>query len=212
MNSNARPSRGLGKNRKERLAHQKGRRGNARASSSARKKHSIIWVFTEGAVTEPAYFRLFKARLRNSGIQMEIKSLGGGNPLEMVQASYEMSKHDFESGDQVWCVFDVECPEKQPKLDEAIRFAEKKKISLGISNPCFEVWLILHHKEHAAHLTSKQAKAQYQLVKTPGFDYIATALEAKRRAGKLTDGTNSQVCDVNPSTNVDRILDHLFWS
>jgi hypothetical protein len=50
--------------------------------------------------------------------------------------------------DEVWCVFDVD---EHPKLAEARDQANANGIQLAVSNPCFELWLLLHFQEHRAH-------------------------------------------------------------
>lgn len=56
--------------------------------------------------------------------------------------------------DEVWCVLDVD---EHSRFDAARYLAERHGIRLAVSNPCFELWLILHFREHAAHLTSRKA-------------------------------------------------------
>ena len=46
--------------------------------------------------------------------------------------------------DEVWCVHDVD---DHPRLDEARIMARDNDISLAVSNPCFELWLLLHFRE-----------------------------------------------------------------
>jgi hypothetical protein len=49
--------------------------------------------------------------------------------------------------DQCWCVFDVEWPQNHPDLPAAVELAASSGVRLAISNPCFELWLILHHED-----------------------------------------------------------------
>ncbi len=44
----------------------------------------------------------------------------------------------------MWCVFDVD---EHPRLGDAKVMAAAHDINLAISNPCFELWLILHLRE-----------------------------------------------------------------
>jgi hypothetical protein len=50
--------------------------------------------------------------------------------------------------DECWCVFDVEWPKNRPNLSDAVDLARAHNIGLAISNPCFELWLILHHRDY----------------------------------------------------------------
>lgn len=46
--------------------------------------------------------------------------------------------------DEVWCVFDVD---EHPKVGEARQMALDNGLRLAMSNPCFELWLLLHLRE-----------------------------------------------------------------
>jgi len=50
--------------------------------------------------------------------------------------------------DETWCVFDVD---EHPNLAEAKQQARDNGIQLAISNPCFELWLVLHFQDQFAH-------------------------------------------------------------
>lgn len=60
--------------------------------------------------------------------------------------------------DEFWCVFDVEWPRNHPGLKDAIERARQNNIRLAVSNPCFELWLILHHKNTGAWLDNDNAR------------------------------------------------------
>jgi hypothetical protein len=49
--------------------------------------------------------------------------------------------------DEFWCVFDVEWPINHPNLHDALDRARRNDIQLAISNPCFELWLILEMQD-----------------------------------------------------------------
>ena len=46
--------------------------------------------------------------------------------------------------DAVWCVFDVD---EHPQIADARQMARANGIELAISNPCFELWLLLHFRD-----------------------------------------------------------------
>ena len=47
--------------------------------------------------------------------------------------------------DQAWCVPDID---DHPRLDEALVMARANGIDLAVSNPSFELWLILHFRDN----------------------------------------------------------------
>ncbi|MGH3940412.1 MAG: RloB family protein, partial [Pseudonocardiaceae bacterium] len=59
-----------------------------------------------------------------------------------------------------WCVFDVEWPKNHPNLKQAIQLARDHNIRLAISNPCFELWLILHFEDQTAFLNTDEAETR----------------------------------------------------
>ena len=58
------------------------------------------------------------------------------------------------SFDEVWCIFDRD---DHHRFDEATRVAKKAGIRTAISNPCFELWLILHARQQTAFISTSDA-------------------------------------------------------
>lgn len=111
-----------------------------------------FYLFCEGGKTEPEYFRAIKQRYRHSLI--ELVTVGAiGVPLtvatEAIKKKAEISrkirgeeKSSFEKNDEVWVVFDRD---DHPHYRESIRRCIAKGVLVGRSDPCFELWLLLHH-------------------------------------------------------------------
>ena len=51
--------------------------------------------------------------------------------------------------DEIWCVFDTDAHENLP---HAIEEARQSGIAVAVSNPCFELWLVLHVREQTAYI------------------------------------------------------------
>jgi hypothetical protein len=73
--------------------------------------------------------------------------------------------NSFEEGDEVWAVFDRD---EHPRYAEAIRLSEDAGVKVGRSNPCFELWLILHVAEfdrpddgHAVQRRLRELRPEY---------------------------------------------------
>ena len=119
-----------------------------------------IVVFTEGKNSEPDYVAGLKRLPHiadNVSLNIEVNP-EHGVPLTLVQLAAER-KEDREV-DECWCIFDVEWPKHHPNLDPAISLARKAKVELAVSNPCFEIWLILHHKEPGGFCTTDAAESE----------------------------------------------------
>jgi hypothetical protein len=132
-----------------------------RRLAESRPELRTIVVFCEGVASEPDYIRGLK-RLehirRNAAIKIEIDP-GSGVPLTLVERAVDRKRSDDEV-DEVWCVFDVEAPQPHPHLDRALVLAQDNGIRLALSNPCFELWLILHFEERTAFMLTKDAESR----------------------------------------------------
>ena len=114
----------------------------------------IILIVCEGEKTEPQYFDGFRKAYRNPRVDIEICS-EHGVPLTLVKIAKRRKQERREVADRerdeniaydsVWCVFDVD---DHPQINEAKQMAKTNEIDLAISNPCFELWLILHFRNN----------------------------------------------------------------
>jgi hypothetical protein len=112
-------------------------------------------IYCEGKNTEPGYFKALERSLRSAIIDVEVQRTGApktiaedaiARPMEegLARGSRKRPENSFERDDQVWAVFDRD--EHEP-FDEVIELCERQGVRIGRSNPCFEVWLILHEEE-----------------------------------------------------------------
>ncbi|GAA4689079.1 RloB-like protein [Promicromonospora umidemergens] len=180
-----------------------------------REPKRTILVFTEGTVTEPAYVKELK-RLdhvrQSTSIRVEI---AGAHtvPYPLVERALD---HAADSEiDDIWCLFDVESPQPHPRLKEAAALAAKNdKVHLAISNPCFELWLLLHHQDVTRHLSTADAcKLANSLdglsdKQLKASEYVPLRDEAARRARLLAQQhrrAGRSFPDDNPTTDI-----HLF--
>lgn len=131
-------------------------------------------LFCEGANTEPEYFRALARSLSQNTVTLRTVP-AAGDPLGIAQkATKWMRAKDqrvgnidaYEKGDQVWAVFDRD---QHERFDEAVSLCERQGVSIARSNPCFEVWLILHHEDCHAPLTRFAAQRQLEKL-CPEYD------------------------------------------
>lgn len=114
-------------------------------------------VFCEGVVSEPDYLNGLKRlpEIRgNIAVSVEIDP-EQGVPLTLVNMAIDRL-HDDEV-DECWCVFDVEWPQHHPHLKKAIALAREHGVSVAVSNPCFEMWLLLHFEYQTRSMTTADA-------------------------------------------------------
>jgi hypothetical protein len=122
-------------------------------------------VFCEGEKTEPQYLEALKKQpeIRDAAaVDLRIETgHGGAVPQTLVSLAIDArSRAESEEAeiDEFWCVFDVEWPRNHPGLSDAVHQARENDIRLAITNPCFELWLILHFNDHGAWLHNDDAR------------------------------------------------------
>ncbi len=178
-------------------------------------------LFCEGRNTEPAYFDAIKHACSSTLIAMEIVP-ATGVPLTIAERAAEEAgahkrrrgkKDSFEEGDQVWAVFDRD---EHPRFAEAVALCERRGVGVARSDPCFELWLILHERDydpscdrHDAQRELKRLRPEYDRdgAKTPDCDDMVKRVEeAERRAeAQLHHRQRERAPYGNPSTTVGRL-------
>ena len=136
------------------------RRAPKSLTRTPNKKHikQKLIVFCEGKNTEPQLIEEFKLVKGNNLVDVELVR-AGGVPCTLVNkakdkkkeldADAKKSKDPIDKMFQVWVVFDRD---EHPNVDQAIKNAISNNIKLAYSNPCFEIWPILHLKNFSRHI------------------------------------------------------------
>jgi hypothetical protein len=129
-----------------------------------RKKRFLLYC--EGDVTEPDYFNDLRRHFRNPLIEIEIGDSKRNDPKGLVELAKKRreearrnarrERDDSLLFDEVWCIFDVD---EHANLRDAIQQAKAISISLAVSNPCFELWILLHFKEQWASITGEKSRS-----------------------------------------------------
>ncbi len=202
-----------------------GRPRSLRRRHPFRRERRTFLVFCEGAKTEPEYLDALKrepAVKDVASVQIKInKAKRGSPPLTLVKAAAEArvrSRKEEGEVDQVWCLFDTDWPNEHPNLQEAESLAAKEAVHLAVSNPCFELWLILHFEECRGPLQNKEADRRRKKIDgSPNkglgkADYMGNRTKAARRARDLDamhkSNGNTFPRD-NPSSGMYRFLEAL---
>lgn len=116
------------------------RSARTRRRPAFREPRLRILVVCGGRCTEPDYFRGLKGYLRNPAIQVRIKAKGR-DPEDLVRYARTMAPVGADEFDEVWCVVDLD----DYDLESTTALAAKLDVRLAVSNPCFELWLLLHY-------------------------------------------------------------------
>ena len=114
----------------------------------------------EGEEIEPQYFEALRVFYRIQALSTETVGIGSGPEVVVEEAvqHWKAIRRNAEKGradflDQVWVVFDKD---EHREFESSIRRCEDVGIGAAYSNPCFELWLILHDCELDMPLTRHQ--------------------------------------------------------
>ncbi|KUJ72836.1 RloB family protein [Thiomicrospira sp. WB1] len=118
------------------------------------KDPSLIVIACEGEVTELAYFEGVREKLDEAGSKLKIK------PLPARENSHSAPKYVLDQmdsykkqygkdrGDELCLVIDRdEQAWETSAIADVAQQCFQKDYLLALSNPCFELWLLLHHED-----------------------------------------------------------------
>jgi hypothetical protein len=188
-------------------------RGLKRRAGRTAESETIA-IVCEGEKTEDIYFSGIRRTFRLPTIRLHIVGLGK-DPVDVVAKAMEF----LPGYDHVWAVFDVEAPQPHARLTSALRLADRNGIRCAVSNPCFEVWLLLHFKDQTAYLDN--AGVRQRLKRCPcryddkGFDFAAVwpqhqaAIERAHKLHARQAIDHPEIAKRNPWTSVHGLVDQL---
>lgn len=183
----------------------------------------VLHVFCEGANTEPSYLLSFAQAWGNRVVKV-VPIEAAGVPMTLVQRARskksELEKTARREGDsfssrfEVWGVFDID---EHPNVAEATALAKQSGVKVCKSNPCFELWALLHFKRHDAEIHRWNVQRMLKTYmpnydpnssKTLQYDLLHERFRVARDnaiwlAARRTEERNG---GGNPSTNVHDLL------
>lgn len=185
---------------------------------STRLPKKKIYVFSEGKNTEPLYFKAYERFVSSAVVDVKCqkergvpKSLLENAKAKLEEISTRTYRRENGDDDKVWIVFDQDDHDDVPHV-----LSESNRLGIGAaySNPCFEVWLILHVQDYDRDEHRNDTQSHCQKVcagykkdsgKVPNFNEILKDVEdAERRAMAMKERRN-QDGSIAPQTNVFEI-------
>jgi hypothetical protein len=203
----------------------------ARARSQRPTGRRIL-VVCEGKRDERHYIDSLRTTFRLSAANLIIESADGGSPDSIVAFAIAQ-KTRFGTGgaealDEAWVLLDSEKAEHSG-IQSAVDAAIEEGLQVAVSNPCFELWLLLHAQDRGANMTAKSAKRLLESelnipgpAKAPASfnderltgDWQAAAARAEARRDRIIrdeslgggEDAYRVVLLGNPATCVDRLI------
>lgn len=193
-------------------------------NSSARSRKPVILIIAEGRnVTETQYFKQFQRQYS----PYTIKPLAPGSvtdPKKMLDAIERYWKQfdlSYSDGDRAYVVLDLDCSEQKARLIEKLE-KESETARFIVSNPCFEVWYLLHY-QYSTHAYSDGNEVIRDLKKyipdykksTNVFPKLSglldTAIVNSRKLKEFYDemGSKWPSSECNPRTDVPEIINEI---
>ncbi len=195
-----------------------------RRNTENRKQKPIILIVAEGEnVTETQYFKSFQKQNGKCNIRLTIAKhiTDPEGMLRAIQIRWKEMGLDARKGDRAYVVLDLDCNDDKAQLIKRIQ-ATAKETRFIISNPCFEVWFLLHFKYSTKQFANSDEVIRNLKVYIPGYrknldvsETIDSMREqAKVNAKKLRDyfdelGYEWPSNDCNPCTDIDILLNKI---
>lgn len=185
-----------------------------------------VIIACEGGKTEPGYFAEIRVSKHLPRERIVLVPPLGTDPLSVVdaalaeKAALKKARRWF-AGDSAWAVFDGDehfqaCPDN---WNAARQKALHHEIELAVSNPCFELWLLLHfrqcstelHRDKARRLLRRWVKAYEKALPIYGSHLKTLTPQAIERARALHERAMRDYGNpfLNPSSGVWRLVELL---
>ena len=195
-----------------------------RRNINSRKSKKVILVAFEGKnKTENNYFSNY--RLRDKDYIIKLVPGNETDPINLVNKTIIKVKElglNLEENDRAYCIFDTDLDErKNMQIIKARKLAKKYHIIMITSNPCIELWFLLHFEYTTAWLSNndvinklKKYYPKYEKninifpeIKDKVFEAIKNA--KKLESFQLDNNKIIGIVDANPSTEMYKIVEEL---
>ncbi len=187
-----------------------------------KRELKLFLIVCEGEKTERTYFKEF--RRRNNGIRIEVPNCSFKDPLNLTKFAKKMKSAydiDLKRGDMICCVFDVD-NNKNDMIKKAKRDADSNNIDIILSNPCFELWYLLHFEFSTAHMSTNQVFQQLKRKYIPDYQknqsyfnrlklHLSRAIENAQKLNSFHEKNLTPLfsTESNPSTQVFKLVQHI---
>lgn len=187
---------------------------------------TLFLVAVEGERTEPEYLRALEERNLVPRHRVKIHVLpptdGASAPVHVLGAAEDAASQVLlRRDDEVWLVFDVDARSGSGRERQVIQVSEdaaRRGWNVAVSNPCFELWFLLHVRDDAAGVTEQCQSVRSQLREMlggyakhqlPEACLDTAAIQRAIATARSLDRDPDAPCPALPSTRVYRLVDRL---
>ena len=173
----------------------------------------LLIIATEGESTEKAYFEGLKQIFHSPRTHIEVlkRTDSASDPVRIMRMidQFRSTYKVRQNYDQLWVVIDVDKWGDQ-KLALVSQQCAQKKYHLAVSNPAFEIWLLLHvrgletysDEEKEEFILNKKvnnrSRLEQELCNLLGH-YNKSNLDMSCFSDRITTAiANSRACDIRP--------------
>lgn len=204
---------------------------NFRRQRHPRTLGKKLIIGCEGKETERLYFNAIRIDLRIPKERIII-SFKGSSPVlvvdnviaiksELSRQSADGQEFNINDGDEAWAVFDGDehIQSSLASWQAALKKAAENNVRLAISNPCIELWFLLHFQDQTANIDRAQARRAVK-EHIPNFEknrdfyvkYLQNKTKDAIRRSVVLDSVHARNANPhyqNPSSGVHRLVSTL---
>lgn len=146
----------------------------------------LIVIASEGKDTERIYFKALANEYTNLRVHVHIlerseNEQNNSSPEHVLkQLNDYKSKYDLEADDELWLVVDKDRWTEAMLSHVATECSQEVAMHMALSNPCFELWLLLHMEDAASLSPEEQEQWMKNRRKSKNADpYLKVRLRQK---------------------------------
>jgi len=191
--------------------------------------YETVWIVCEDSKSACSYLKKFIQHFRLNAANVVVIPSPGSAPITVVNYAIEIAQNTPDI-DRIFCIFDRDNHESYLRaIDKLNRHKPKRKdkskpqFTIITSTPCFELWLLLHHryttksysptgnKSAADNLISdlREEIPHYTKNASSWFSNSNDKLYIAIKHSKKLTKHNQETKSLNPQTNFHVIVEYL---
>jgi hypothetical protein len=150
-------------------------RAYSRRSADKTRDARLFVIATEDTNAPKQYFKIFEMMSSRVKIVVCETTDNRSSPRHVIDRLVEHRRNeDLNEDDQLWALLDTDHwiePNHVAGLNEARSIAKQNGIRIAMSNPCFDLWLLLHHMDLPCGHGIRDANGVAEYMRRNGFQF-----------------------------------------